>query len=96
MLRKLVLGLGLVLELAGVILTLIVMKAVGSLLSGDWPPINWFNLPMLAHLSPSEFFGWFLFPTAFLLVLGFLFLSVGMLYPKQSAERMSESEENKA
>ncbi len=93
---KLVLGLGLVLELAGVILALIVMTAVGSLLPGDWPPMNWFNFPMLAHLSRGEFFGWFLFPTAFLLVLGFVFLSFGILYPKQTAERTSESEENKA
>jgi hypothetical protein len=96
MLRRHVLGLGLVLELAGVILALIVMTAVGSLLSGDWPPINWFNIPLLAHMSPGEFFAWFLFPTAFLLVLGFVFLSFGILYPKQTAEPMPEGEENRA
>jgi hypothetical protein len=96
MLRKLLLGVGLVLELAGVILALIIMTAIEYLLSEDWPPLNWVNVPLLEHMTPSGFFGWFLFPAAFLLVVGFVFLSFGILYPKQSTQPVSEREENKA
>lgn len=96
MLRKVLLGVGLVLELAGVILALIIMTAVGHLLSGDWPPLGWINVPLLAHMSPNEFFGWFLFPAEFLLVLGFVFLSLGILCPKRFAEPLPEREENTA
>ena len=97
MLRKLLLGVGLVRELAGVILALMIMTAIEYLLSGDWPPLGWESgVPFLAHMSPNEFFEWFLFPAAFLLVLGFVFLSFGILYPKQFTQSVSECEENKA
>lgn len=95
MLRNVLLGVGLVLELAGVILTLIIMTAIGALLSGSWPPSGFGGFPLLGQMSPDEFFGWFLFPTAFLLVLGFMLLSFGILYPKRVAEPLSEREENK-
>jgi hypothetical protein len=95
MLRKLLLGVGLVLELAGVILVLIVQRAIEELLSGYWPPLSWVFVPF-EHMSPREFFDWFLFLAAFLLVLGFVFLSFGILYPKQSTQPVSECEENKA
>jgi hypothetical protein len=55
MLRKLLLGVGLVLELAGVILVLIISAAMEPLLSGYWPPLTWVFVPF-EHMSPREFF----------------------------------------
>jgi hypothetical protein len=95
MLRKLLLGVGLVLELAGVILVLIISAAMEPLLSGYWPPLTWVFVPF-EHMSPREFFDWFLFLAEFLPALGLVFLSFGILYPKQSTQPVSEREENNA
>jgi hypothetical protein len=90
MLRKIVLAVGLLLNCAGMILTLIVLEALGAFFSGDWPPANWAYL--LGNMSASDFLGLLTIPTGALVVSGFLLLAVGILYPKQSGEPVSESQ----
>jgi hypothetical protein len=89
MLRKLVLAVGLVMEGVGMILTLLVLQAVGNYLGGNWPPIGAI-IPQ--NMSFSDFMGLVTIPTGVLVGIGFLLLAFGIIYPKQSTEPSPEGE----
>jgi hypothetical protein len=91
MFRKIALVIGLLLNCAGMILTLIVLKAIGDYLGGYWPP-SW-GLPV--NMPFNDFIGLMTVPTGALVVSGFLLVAFGVLYPKQSTELTVENQGEK-
>jgi hypothetical protein len=90
MIRKLVLAFGLAFSFVGVILTLLVLLAVGSCLGGDWPPVGYWVIPQ--NMSFSDSVGLLTFPPEAFVGFGFLLLAFGILYPKQSTGPVPEDE----
>ena len=91
MFRKIALAIGLLLNCAGMIFTLIVLKATGDYLGGYWPP-PW-GLPV--NMPFNDFIGLMTVPTGVLVVSGFLLVAFGVLYPKRSAEPTVENQREK-
>jgi len=81
MFRKIALAIGLLLNCAGMLLTLVVLRAIGDYLGGYWPPFWGFpvNMPF------NDFIGLMTVPTGALVVSGFVLVAFGVLYPKPSA-----------
>jgi hypothetical protein len=91
MFRKIALAVGLLLNCAGMICTLIVLKAIGDYLGEQWPP-SW-GLPV--NMPFDRFIGLMTVPTGVFVVSGFLLVAFGILYPKQSAEPIVEIQTEK-
>ena len=73
------------------ILTLILLKAIGDYLGGYWPPPWSFSVSM----PFNDFIGLMTVPTGALVVSGFLLVAFGVTFPKQSAEPMVENQGKK-